>query len=60
MHRHRNVVSRDARRGRDDPANVAVVSVPELDVNLQVRRDVVQVRVGQLAQQLVGAEIELR
>ena len=49
----------DARRSRHDPPDV-LISVPHFDPKGQAGGDVVQVRVRQLAQKLVHAEIGIR
>ena len=44
---------------RDDPTDMQVGLIPQLDVVAEVGIDVVQVRVGKLAKKLVHAEIEV-
>jgi hypothetical protein len=39
---------------------VLVAAVPQLDVKREVRRDVVEVRVRQLAERFIHAEVGLR
>ena len=51
--------NRDTRRSRDHPADMPVVSVPHLHPKGQVRRDVMEVGIGELAQQFIDAEIKL-
>ncbi len=55
----RSMPNRRARRRGDHPPNVPVVTVPQLHPEWQINRDIVEVRVGQLAEQLVHAVIEL-
>ena len=45
----RSVPDGDARRRGDHPPDVLVVTVPQLHAEWQIGRDIVQVRVGQLA-----------
>ena len=53
---HRGMADRHACRRRDHPPNMLIGLVPHLDPKGQVAWDVVQVRVGQLAQKFIDAE----
>lgn len=47
----------DARRGSGYPSDMLVMAIPHLDAQRQVRRDVMEVGVCQLAQQSLDAVI---
>lgn len=55
----RRVPDGDARRCCDYPPDVLVVAVPQLDAERQLRRDVVKIGIGQLAQKRVHAVVEI-
>ena len=56
----RRMPNRDAGRRSNNPADVLVVAVPQLDTERQAGWDVVQVGIGQFAEQTVDAVIERR
>ncbi len=56
----RRVAYGNARRSSDDPSDVLVVAIPHFDAEGQPRRDVMEVGIGELAEQFIHPEVEVR
>ena len=57
---HRSMANRHASRRGDHPANMLIRLVPHLDPKGEVARDVMQVRISQLAQKFIHAEVRFQ
>ena len=53
----RSMPDRYARRSRDHPPNLLIRTIPQLNAEWHLRRDVVQVRIGELSKQFVHPEV---
>jgi len=57
---HRSMSNRDASRRRNHPPNMLIRLVPHLDPKGEVARDIMQVRISQLAQKFIHAEVRFQ